>query len=74
MPSKKLLDEIHRVVKEDSRYVLLDEQIIAYNRIVAEVKRSAKTGEKAAVIIRGGPGTGKSVIALNVMGELEART
>ena len=69
-PSKKLLEEIHRVVKEDSRYVLLDEQIIAYNRIVAEVKRSAKTGEKAAVIIRGGPGTGKSVIALNVMGEL----
>lgn len=69
-PSKKLLDEIHRVVKDDSRYVLLDEQIIAYNRIIAEVKRSAKTGEKAAIIIRGGPGTGKSVIALNVMGEL----
>ena len=69
-PSKKLLEEIHRVVKDDSRYVLLDEQIVAYNRIVAEVKRSAKTGEKAAVIIRGGPGTGKSVIALNVMGEL----
>ena len=69
-PSKKLLDEIHRVVKDDSRYILLDEQIVAYNRIVAEVKRSAKTGEKAAVIIRGGPGTGKSVIALNVMGEL----
>jgi DUF2075 family protein len=69
-PSKKLLEEIHRVVKDDSRYVLLDEQIIAYNRIVSEVKRSAKTGEKAAIIIRGGPGTGKSVIALNVMGEL----
>ena len=69
-PSKKLLEEIHRVVKDDSRYVLLDEQIVAYNRIVAEVKKSAKTGEKAAVIIRGGPGTGKSVIALNVMGEL----
>jgi hypothetical protein len=69
-PSKKLLEEIHRVVKDDSRYVLLDEQIVAYNRIVAEVKRSAQTGEKAAIIIRGGPGTGKSVIALNVMGEL----
>jgi len=69
-PSKKLLEEIHRVVKDDSRYVLLDEQIVAYNRIVSEVKRSAQTGEKAAIIIRGGPGTGKSVIALNVMGEL----
>jgi DUF2075 family protein len=69
-PSKKLLEEIHRVVKDDSRYVLLDEQIIAYNRIISEVKRSAKTGEKAAIIVRGGPGTGKSVIALNVMGEL----
>jgi DUF2075 family protein len=69
-PSKKLLEEIHRVVKDDSRYVLLDEQIIAYNRIISEVKRSAKTGERAAVIVRGGPGTGKSVIALNVMGEL----
>ena len=69
-PSKKLLEEIHRVVKDDSRYVLLDEQIIAYNRIISEVKRSARTGEKAAIIVRGGPGTGKSVIALNVMGEL----
>lgn len=69
-PSKKLLEEIHRVVKDDSRYILLDEQIIAYNRIISEVKRSAKTGEKAAIIVRGGPGTGKSVIALNVMGEL----
>jgi len=69
-PSKKLLEEVHRIVKENSNYVLLDEQVVAYNRIIAEVKHSTETGEKAAIIVRGGPGTGKSVIALNVMAEL----
>lgn len=69
-PSKKLLEEVHRVVREDSRYVLLDEQVVAYNRILAEVSHAARTGEQSIVVVRGGPGTGKSVIALNVMAEL----
>jgi len=69
-PSMKLLEEVNRVVKEQSRYVLLDEQLIAYNRIIAEVRHAAETGEQSIVVVRGGPGTGKSVIALNVVAEL----
>lgn len=69
-PSLKLLEEVNRVVKEESRYVLLDEQLIAYNRIIAEVKHAAATGQQSIVVVRGGPGTGKSVIALNIVAEL----
>lgn len=69
-PSMKLLEEVNRVVKEESRYVLLDEQLIAYNRIIAEVKHAAATGQQSIVVVRGGPGTGKSVIALNIVAEL----
>jgi DUF2075 family protein len=69
-PSMKLLEEVNRVVKEESRYVLLDEQVIAYNRIIAEVKHATETGRQSIVVVRGGPGTGKSVIALNILAEL----
>jgi hypothetical protein len=33
-------------------------------------KKLAQTAKKSMVIVKGGPGTGKSVIALEVMGEL----
>jgi hypothetical protein len=37
---------------------------------MSKAKKIAKTKEKSVIIVKGGPGTGKSVIALEVMGEL----
>jgi hypothetical protein len=72
-PSKKLLDHVGRIVDGRSDYVLLDEQLIAFNRVLAEAQ-AAHTGKgKTAILIRGGPGTGKSVIALNLLAELSKR-
>jgi DUF2075 family protein len=53
-------------------YVLLDEQLIAYDRVMTEAKAALATETGASVLIRGGPGTGKSVIALNLIAGLSA--
>ncbi|MDP3093576.1 MAG: DUF2075 domain-containing protein [bacterium] len=69
-PSKKLLDHTSEMINKRQIFNLIDEQIAAYNAIMHKVKQLAKTKQKSVVIVKGGPGTGKSVIALEVMGEL----
>ncbi|MDQ2866156.1 MAG: DUF2075 domain-containing protein, partial [Candidatus Eremiobacteraeota bacterium] len=70
-PSRKLLEHTAAMVKGEPRYKLIDDQIIAYNAVVALVKRAHKDKRaKAIVAVHGGPGTGKSVIALNLLGML----
>lgn len=72
-PSRKLLLEVSRVIKSKSEYVLIDDQLVAYNRIMVEAEKSLKNKKRAAIIVKGGPGTGKSVIALNVMADLSRK-
>lgn len=69
-PSKKLLDHTSEMINKQQIFNLIDDQIVAYNAIMHKAKQLAKTEKKSVVIIKGGPGTGKSVIALEVMGEL----
>lgn len=70
-PSKKLLEHTSRVIKDQTAYVLLDEQQVIFSKVVAEVQEAARRPRKKTVfIVRGGPGTGKSVIALHLVGAL----
>ncbi len=69
-PSKKLLEHTGEMVNKQQVFTLIDDQIAAYNAIMHRVKALAKVKKKSVVIVKGGPGTGKSVIALEVMGEL----
>lgn len=69
-PHKKLLDHTAAMIKGEDRYVLLDEQRVVFNSILARVHEASELEEKAVFIVRGGPGTGKSVIAINLMAEL----
>src|SRR3989344_9103659 len=69
-PSKRLLEHTSKMINEQQMFNLIDDQIAAYNSIMHRVKMITKTKEKSLVVIKGGPGTGKSVIALEVMGEL----
>ena len=69
-PSKKLLDHTSEMINKQQIFNLIDDQIVAYNTIMHKAKQLAKTKQKSVVIVKGGPGTGKSVIALEVMGEL----
>jgi DUF2075 family protein len=69
-PSKKLMEHVGNVIAGLPEYVLLDEQLVVYDKIVAVAKKGFHDRRKTVLIIKGGPGTGKSVIALRVMGEL----
>jgi uncharacterized protein len=66
-PSPKLLESISRALKNSPVWTLLDEQRLAFNIVRGLAEQATKTGEKATLIVTGGPGTGKSVIALHLL-------
>ncbi len=72
-PSKKLLENVHKIIKNDVVFSLLNEQLVAKNLIWARYRQSEKKHDKSAIIVHGGPGTGKSVIALNILAEAAIR-
>jgi len=65
--SKKLIDYVASVFQGNREYILIDEQKVAYETIL---RLSKDAGVKRTVIVKGGPGTGKSVVSLNVFGQL----
>lgn len=69
-PHKRLLEHTARVIKREPTYVLLDEQQVAFNHIFGKVRDRQASTEQSVFVIRGGPGTGKSVIAVNLLAEL----
>jgi uncharacterized protein len=69
-PSKKLLDHVAQMIRRQPAYTLLDEQLVVFDRVVAEARAGLASGRKLAIIVKGGPGTGKSVVAINLMATL----
>lgn len=69
-PSKQLLAVAAQEVQQREMFTLLDEQRDAYNYVLHAVDRARRSNSKTAVIVSGGPGSGKSVIALSLLGEL----
>ncbi|MFH0929102.1 MAG: DUF2075 domain-containing protein [Candidatus Aenigmatarchaeota archaeon] len=68
-PSRKLLDNASKVIKKESDFNLLDDQILARNVIIDKIKKAENKGENSIIIVKGGPGTGKTVIALHILAE-----
>ena len=66
-PAKALQDCIGRMLKGNREFILLDDQIIVYDRIMKAFHDSMKDEKKRVVIVQGGPGTGKSVLAINLL-------
>ncbi|MFF8816282.1 DNA/RNA helicase domain-containing protein [Streptomyces pactum] len=69
-PSKQLMAVAAAEVREREQFVLLDEQRVAYRMVLNAVRRAKQSDHKEVVVVTGGPGTGKSVIALSLLGEL----
>lgn len=66
-PSKALVDCVDSLYAGNDEFVLLDEQVVAYNTICRELE---KIDRKKTIIVKGGPGTGKSVISFKVLHKL----
>jgi DUF2075 family protein len=72
-PSKKLLDNVKKVIENEAVFSLLNEQLVAKNLIWAKTRKDRKKKEKSIILVHGGPGTGKSLIAINLLAEAARR-
>ena len=66
-PSKSLQDCLVSLMKGNKEFMLLDEQAVVYDMCIKTMKQCLKDMKKRTIIIQGGPGTGKSVLAINLL-------
>ncbi|MEO6513125.1 MAG: DUF2075 domain-containing protein [Candidatus Saccharimonadales bacterium] len=71
-PSKNLADQLVSMLKGNEEFVLIDDQKVTYETALQLAKVSSDE-VKNVLIIEGGPGTGKSVLAINLLVELTKR-
>lgn len=69
-PSVQLLKVAADEIKHREQFTLLGEQALAVDLVMHHVRAARRADHKRAVIVTGGPGSGKSVIALSLLGEL----
>lgn len=69
-PSKVLQDSLASMIRGNEEFFMLDEQKVAFETINKLVSNALRKNEKYTVIVEGGPGTGKSVIAINLLSRL----
>ena len=72
-PTKKLQDAAKNMFDgkfAGKEFALVGEQLDAYNEILGAIQETDKENEKTVIIVKGGPGTGKSVIAMQLVSGL----
>ena len=72
-PSKSLQNAIGSMLKGNREFIMIDEQKVAYEEILRLSLQCQKDYKKRTIIVKGGPGTGKTVIAINLLAELTQR-
>lgn len=68
-PSKMLADSLMRMLKGQPEFVLIDDQKVVYENALAMSRHTSEKSKKV-LIVEGGPGTGKSVVAINLLTQL----
>lgn len=66
-PSKMLQDSFSSVLKGNKEFVLIDNQKVIYEEALRIGVNSHLEGKKNVLIVEGGSGTGKSVLAINLL-------
>lgn len=66
-PQKALQDSLDSMLCGNEEFKMIDEQVVAYDMIMKTIENATKDNKKHVMIIEGGPGTGKSVLAINVL-------
>lgn len=71
-PSKNLADNLSSMLKGNNEFVMIDDQKIVYENALHLAKK-ATSKKKQVLIVQGGPGTGKSVVAINLLVKLTSQ-
>ena len=66
-PTKSLQDALATMVRGTPVFDLLDEQAVCYDMCIRTMLQCLKDQKKRAILVQGGPGTGKSVLAVNLL-------
>ena len=72
-PSKSLQNAIASMIRGNQEFVMIDEQRVVFEEILRLSTRCQEDQKKRTIICQGGPGTGKSVIAVRLLAELTGR-
>ncbi len=71
-PSKGLADSLASMLRGNREFILLDEQKLVYETAL-DLAEKGRKNPKHTFIVKGGPGTGKSVVAINLIVEATKR-
>lgn len=69
-PHKTLLEHTAKAIQQEPAWELLDEQKVSFNAVMTAVREQQEKEGRSVFLIRGGPGTGKSVVAINLLATL----
>ncbi|MCR5720621.1 MAG: DUF2075 domain-containing protein [Lachnospiraceae bacterium] len=72
-PSKSLQDSIASMIKGNREFIMIDDQKVVYEEILRLSQQCMTDFKKRTIIVKGGPGTGKTVVAINLLAELTQR-
>lgn len=69
-PSKSLQDALSSMLQGNEEFIMIDDQKLVYETALEMARKSYRDGNKRVLIVKGGPGTGKSVLAINLLVKL----
>ena len=69
-PSKSLQDALVGMLENNPEFNLIDDKKVIFERVMNLSHLCEKDGKKRVLIAKGGPGTGKTVIAINLLARL----
>lgn len=69
-PSKDFSNLLYNALQGQQIFTLDDGQAAAVSTIIFETNKALEHNKRKTIIIKGGPGSGKSVVAVNAMGQL----
>ena len=72
-PSKNLADHLLSLLQGNREFEMIDDQKVVYETALELAIQAKETGRKQVLLVEGGPGTGKSVVAINLLVELTRR-
>ncbi len=70
-PSKHLADSLLSMLQGNQEFIMIDDQKLVYETALQLCEKARE--KKQVLIVEGGPGTGKSVVAINLLVELTNR-
>ncbi len=72
-PSKSLIDHLSSLLQGNREFQLIDDQKLVYETALDLATKAQENERKQVLIVEGGPGTGKSVVAINLLVETTKR-